>query len=99
MSDKLVILLKQRYAIEQRIHQLNTATIAESKRENAVLMAAKLQDALDHINEGIRSLKRNQSQWKDVKSRTAMDTGRPKAYRQPGERPKADDREESERNV
>jgi len=97
MSDKLVILLKQRYAIEQRIHQLNTATIAESKRENAVLMAAKLQDALDHINEGIRSLKRNQSQWKDVKSRTAMDTGRPKAYRQPGERPKADDREESER--
>ena len=97
MSDTLVTLLKQRYSIEQRIHQLNTTEIAESKRGDADAMAARLEDALNHINEGIRSIKRNMGAWKDVQSRKAMDVGRPKSYRQPGERPKADDREETDR--
>ena len=56
MSDKLVTLLKQRYAIEQRITQLKSATISESKRDSAQSMYIKLQSALRKVNEEIGNL-------------------------------------------
>jgi len=51
MSDNLVKLLTQRFAIERRIHQLKNSNLTESQSSGADAMLAKLEAALAKVNE------------------------------------------------
>ena len=51
MSDNLVKLLTQRFAIERRIHQLKNSNLTESQSSGASIMLAKLETALAKVNE------------------------------------------------
>ena len=51
MSDNLVKLLTQRFAIERRIHQIKNSDLMESKNAAAGAMLAKLETALAKVNE------------------------------------------------
>jgi len=51
MNERHVKLLTQRYAVEQRIRELQSTTISESNRSAANALLAKLYATLDRINE------------------------------------------------